>query len=206
MLQVQLQGYPTTASAAKAQGLDVWCTTSTIVSGPYKGQQAMVCFPRTLEMAGEFKGLQRAINDYIAKGVGCGPTAKVSVDGQIGPETLAAVQKIAPCLNSSPPADTASLVENIAQWREAIASAVGATVNLDPDPKLRDTGGGKADDAYYSLAPQDRGLGFWGWALVLGLLGTSGYVGYRAYKYSKKPKKRSKKLKRGRGGRYYASY
>lgn len=185
-------GYASTAEAAKAAGEDIWCTT-------LKGQ--FMCLPRTIERAGTFKGLQRAINDWIAaKGKGI---SKITVDGRIGPNTLKAMNAI---ISAEPLAgmgisgwlggpftDATKLTEN----HIAAAKRLGLLINPNyvPDTSTGTKSGEKptndavvtsTDDAQKKLMEQmTPGFGtppsiwwFVGGVAVLGL----GLYGYKKYK------------------------
>lgn len=181
-----LQGYPATPEEAKAAGGDIWCTTR---SGKF------MCLPRTTERAGTFKGLQRAINTWIdVKGH---DIAKVEVDGRIGPETLAAANRIAPALGMGVFPDAPTLTENHIGFTARLAqsiSAEGSTV-YKPDTSTTNRPGEKPTNAAVATNESEAqkklieqmtpGFGtppsiwwFVGGVAVLGL----GYYGYKKYK------------------------
>ena len=111
--------------------LDSRYVTGNLTSGRvcfpmYGGEKWGAGHPNVL---GEFKALQRALNDFIAaKNMSA---TKLIIDGQIGPYTLAAYNAIAPTVGLAPVSspDALALAVYTNKPAQTIAGAVGAGVN-----------------------------------------------------------------------------
>jgi hypothetical protein len=159
-----------TPAAAKAAGQDTWGETR---------RNMYVCFPRTLCIAGWFKGLQRAVNSYVEE-VDHG-ASKVRVDAQIGPETFAAVKKVAMNEGMAGPVDTNDLVKNHAYWSNQIADWAGVPldVSIAPRQKPEEIQQNVTDEAAAAAGTDTGKGGWWGrnwkWVALAGLgLGAAG--------------------------------
>jgi hypothetical protein len=84
-----------------------------------------IAIPSDLETLGQFQGLQRAVNVGLnARGL---PT--ISVDGEIGSRTLAAVNQLGFTFSS-----VEALANSAAAMAAAISQTFGVTPNLTPAP------------------------------------------------------------------------
>jgi hypothetical protein len=163
-----------TPQAAKKAGRDTWCET--------RGGQYM-CLPRTLCIAGWFKGLQRAVNAYIANKNGLAP---IRIDARIGPETFSAVRAIAMANQMSEPASVDELTVNYAYWAKTIADLAGVPLDVSIDPKPAP---GElpqfVDDETAKKAGLPSGKSWWSWGkwvILAGMLATAGGLGWSIYK------------------------
>lgn len=142
-------------------GKDLWvCRTTDIRdgSGAWLGSSDL-CIPNFLEVAGWFKGVQRAVNAWRRKK----NKPPIAVDAKIGPETRMAVNEIIMaerlpghqtfdwCYTPTPPDTTSSMPEPMrkalcpfasstiaaqaVQIATQIAQKVGAQPDFDPQPK-----------------------------------------------------------------------
>ena len=97
--------------------------------------------PCSFEFLGDFQGLQRSINEYIAKFLP--DRAQLTVDGDIGPTTLAAARAVWEDGNSegtdgtvpwvaTPPASAKDLASRSTAFMASFASAAGAQEDSTP--------------------------------------------------------------------------
>jgi hypothetical protein len=167
------------AVEAKALGQETWTETR---------QGMYMALPRTLCMAGWFKGLQRAVNVYAEKNPGVVKNDKIRVDARLGPETLAAVQAIAKAEGQPGPENVDELTMSYAAWSQNISSWSGAPLNVAPEPKPKPEEIQQVvDDETAKKAGMDSGkAGWWSrnwkWVALVALAGGAGYVGYQVYK------------------------
>lgn len=108
-------------------GKDLW-TCNVLDIG---GQPAHVCIPNFLEVAGWFKGVQRAVNAWRRKK----SKVPIQVDARIGPATVSAVNEYRKAENAGGPLDAQQIAALAVQLANEISRSVGATPNLDPQPK-----------------------------------------------------------------------
>jgi hypothetical protein len=172
-----------TPAEAKAVGQQAWTET--------RGGMYMV-LPRTLCMAGWFKALQRAVNLYAAKNPTVTPA--IRVDARIGPETLAAVQKIAVAQGEEPPATVDDLATGYYGWTVNISDFAGVPINAAPEPKPSSNEMQQlVDDETAKKSGLPTGKGWWSWGkwVVLTAMGVgAAALGYSIYRTKKKQQPR----------------
>lgn len=169
-----------TPTEAKAVGQQAWTETR---GGMY------MALPRTLCMAGWFKALQRAVNLYAAKNPSVTPA--IRVDARIGPETLAAVQKIAAANGEAPPATVDDLTMAYYTWTVNISDWAAVPINAAPEPKpSKNEMQQLVDDETAKKTGLPSGKGWWAsnwkWMLLTAMgLGAAG-LGYSIYRTRKR--------------------
>jgi hypothetical protein len=169
MLATHVIGYGQPALGlprAPTKEADAWCET--------RGGMFM-CLPRTLDKAGQYKGLQRAINAFLAATPDFTPALEpIRVDARIGPETLRAANAIMAWINGASYADEEDLAENAGNVANIIAINVAGGYNLNVSPDPRKTGAGSAHESPTVMPPEaegrpgveKKGLPWWAWALM----------------------------------------
>jgi hypothetical protein len=176
-----------TPSEAKAIGEQAWTETR---GGMY------MALPRTLCMAGWFKALQRAVNAWIAVNPDSG-LKEIQVDARLGPETLAAVQKITNTIGGVSPANVDQLTVNYANYIESISDASGVEVYAAVEPKPHSKNEIKTPVPPDVARDANINIGFWpmyggyiGWGALIAMGVASAALGYSVYRH-RHPKKRA---------------
>lgn len=104
-----------------------WCD----VRDTDAGQSYHLCIPQFVEVAGWFKGVQRAVNAWRRKK----SKSPISVDGKIGPVTVSAVNEIRKTERIGPDLNAPQVAALAVQVATEIAEKIGAQTNFDPQPK-----------------------------------------------------------------------